>query len=117
VKQECFMLADNEEEQRYGVWVTMGVIALVLVLVLGIAIRQLNKGSSGAGAKPRAIDSAMAAKAEEMLPVGVAAAKIYFASGQAAMPLDTKDAVVRVVDLAKNNPGKTVLIGFPRLYW
>jgi outer membrane protein OmpA-like peptidoglycan-associated protein len=45
-----------------------------------------------------------------MLPLGEPIAKIYFSSGQAAMPLDTKDAVVRVVDMAKNNPGKTVLI-------
>jgi outer membrane protein OmpA-like peptidoglycan-associated protein len=102
------MLADREEEQRYGMWAALGVITLVIALVLGLAIRQLNKSVSSAAAK--AEDAAVAGKAEDMLPVGEPIAKIYFASGQAAMPLDTKDAVVRVVDMAKNNPGKTVLI-------
>jgi outer membrane protein OmpA-like peptidoglycan-associated protein len=104
---ELTMLADKEEEQRYGVWAALGVIALVIALVLGVAIRQLNKGMPSAVVKTA---DAAAGKAEDMLPVGEALAKVYFASGQAAMPLDTKDAVVRVVDMAKNNPGKTVLI-------
>ncbi len=104
------MMDEGDDGARVGVWVTVGVITLLLFgLIGGLAIRQMNKGADKAPVKPAAAQpmatpaqmADMAAKVRGELPAEVLDApvrgdlltKVYFETGSAVLPGDAANAV------------------------
>lgn len=109
------MLDDQDEGTRIGVWVALGVVAMLLFgLIFGLVIRSTKDKASAAPAAAIAAPAAAGADAVLDLPLsGDIVGKLYFAVGKAELPADTAkplgDALMAVTaDSAK----KLVLSGF-----
>lgn len=94
------MMDEGDDGARVGVWVTAGVITLVLLgLIGGLAIRQSHKGAdktmlAQSGATAAAM--APAATADVVLdgpPRGELLTQIFFESGSAELPAAAAEAV------------------------
>jgi outer membrane protein OmpA-like peptidoglycan-associated protein len=118
------MFNQDEEEQRYGLWVAFGAIFLVIALVLGVAISKAHK-KKAALAKPAATvmaaapvaaiaavaaTTASATAADDIKPMGEPIVKVYFESGKSALPEDAGKSLSAVVAAATAEAGKKVLI-------
>jgi outer membrane protein OmpA-like peptidoglycan-associated protein len=103
------MLDQEDEGTRIGVWVALGVVFFVLAGVIGgIVIRDVNHRHA-AKAKP----AADAVAVIDAPLVGELLSKLYFESGQAALPADAAagiDAAVKALTAAAGK--KLVLAGF-----
>lgn len=130
------MFMQDEEEQRYGLWVAFGAIFLVIALVLGMAISKTGMFKKKHAAVPAAATAATATiaaapaavaangsamnvnssavapakSADDMTPIGEPVAKFYFASGKAELPADAKAGLEKVVALSKEKAGASVLL-------
>ena len=123
------MMDEGDDGARIGVWVTVGVITLLLFgLIGGLAIRQSHKGAAKpqpVAAKPVATATEMAdmaAKVRGELPAQVLDApvrgdlltKVYFESGSAVLPGEAANAVAVAGVALGQAPAtsKLVLSGF-----
>ena len=123
------MMDEGDDGARVGVWVTVGVITLLLFgLIGGLAIRQSHKGVAKpppVAAKPVATATEMAdmaAKVRGELPSEVLDApvrgdlltKVYFESGSAVLPGEAANAVAVAGVALGQAPAaaKLVLSGF-----
>jgi outer membrane protein OmpA-like peptidoglycan-associated protein len=111
------MMDEQDEGTRTGVWVALGVVAFVLLGLLGaLGLRQVKKNA----APPMATAAAAAPSAQGGLPeaeklvdvalTGDVVGTLYFASGSAALAADAGVAVAAIVHAAAQNPGKNLLI-------
>ena len=119
------MMDEGDDGARVGVWVTVGVITLLLFgLIGGLAIRQSHKGAAKAqpvAAKPAATAAGMAAGMADTpalvldAPVrGDLLTKVYFESGSAVLPGEAANAVAVAGVALGQAPAtaKLVLSGF-----
>ena len=114
------MMDEGDDGARVGVWVTVGVITLLLFgLIGGLAIRQSHKGADKAMAvKPRsAAATAPGALADAVLdaPIrGDLLTKVYFESGSAVLPTQAGESVAVAGVALGQAPAtaKLVLSGF-----
>ena len=113
------MMDEGDDGARVGVWVTVGVITLLLFgLIGGLAIRQFHKGADKAVApKPGAAAMAPGATADTLLDAplrGELLAKIYFEPGSAELPAAAAEAVAVAGVALGQAPAsaKLVLSGF-----
>lgn len=85
------MLDDQDEGARIGVWVALGVVALLLFgLVTGLAWRA-SKGHKAPATAAAAAPAAAAAGADAVLDLplsGDVVGKVYFEVGKAELPAD-----------------------------
>lgn len=114
-KELFIMMDEGDDGARVGLWVTLGVITLLLFgLIGGLAMRQSNKKA----APPKAVAVAAPAVAampavDEMKDValsGVVAGTLYFASGSAALANDAGVAISSIRDVAAADPSRNLLI-------
>ena len=108
------MMDEGDDGARVGLWVTLGVITLLLFgLIGGLAMRQMNKEQVSAP-KAAAAPSAPALVAlDEMKDValsGVVAGTLYFASGSAALANDAGIAISAMRDVAAADTKRTLLV-------
>ncbi len=113
------MMDEDDDGARVGVWVTVGVITLLLFgLIGGLAIRQFHKGADkGMAPKPGAAAMAPAATADAVLdgPIrGDLLTQIFFESGSAELPAAAAEAVAVAGVALGQAPAsaKLVLSGF-----
>ena len=116
------MMDEGDDGARVGVWVTVGVITLLLFgLIGGLAIRQSHKGADKAKAmavKPgSAAATAPGASADVVLdaPIrGDLLTKVYFESGSAVLPTQAGESVAVAGVALGQAPAtaKLVLSGF-----
>lgn len=120
------MLDQEDEGTRIGVWVALGVVAFVLVGVLGgVTLRHLNAKAAGPGqdAVLATVSTAVAAAnpgavaAEEPLldgPIsGDLVGTLFFDMAQATLPADAAAKLGEVAKAMAEAPGRTlVLSGF-----
>ena len=111
------MLDDQDEGTRIGVWVTLGVVALLLFgLIFGLAWRsvKVDKG----GAKPAALAAAALAPAaaDALLDVplsGDIIGKVYFESGKTELPADVAKTLADALSaVTADRDKKLMLSGF-----
>jgi K(+)-stimulated pyrophosphate-energized sodium pump len=102
---------EGDDGARVGLWVTLGIITLLLFcLIAGLAIRQAHK-------KPAAPAKALAATAETLIegPIsGDLLGKLYFETGSAALPADAAAALASAKAALAAAPAtaRLVLSGF-----
>jgi outer membrane protein OmpA-like peptidoglycan-associated protein len=121
------MFMQDEEEQRYGLWVAFGAIFIAIALVLGLAISKARKHHKPAGvttaAKPSLTalaatvapvvahaEATAASPSDDIKPIGEPIVKVYFDSGKATLPEDSGKSLSAVVAAATAEAGKKVLI-------
>ena len=109
------MMDEGDDGARVGLWVTLGVITLLLFgLIGGLAMRQMNKKQAAPKAVAVAAMPAAAAPAlDDMKDValsGVVAGTLYFASGSAALANDAGIAISAIRDVAAANTGRNLLV-------
>lgn len=112
------MMDEGDDGARVGLWVTLGVITLLLFgLIGGLAIRQSHKKAAPPKAVAVAAPAAAAAAAmpavDEMKDValsGVVAGTLYFASGSAALASDAGVAISTIRDVAAADTSRNLLI-------
>jgi K(+)-stimulated pyrophosphate-energized sodium pump len=99
---------DNDDGARVGLWVTLGVVTLLLFgLIGGLVIRQTHKVAPAAQASADTEVLIDAPLSGELL------AKVYFETGSAAVPADDAGTVAAVLAaMAKEPAAKLVLAGF-----
>jgi outer membrane protein OmpA-like peptidoglycan-associated protein len=108
------MMDDSDDGARVGLWVTLGIITLLLFgLIGGLVIRQSHKAAPMAAASPKPT----MASADGLLDAPISGdlvAKLYFDLGSAAMPADAAAAVatVRAALVTAPASAKLVLSGF-----
>ena len=109
------MMDEGDDGARVGLWVTLGVVTLLLFgLIGGLALRQSHK--KAAPAKAVAVAAPVAAAmpvVDEMKDValsGVVAGTLYFASGSSALASDAGVAISTIRDVAASNTGRNLLI-------
>jgi outer membrane protein OmpA-like peptidoglycan-associated protein len=108
------MMDEQDEGTRTGVWVALGVVAFVVLGLLGaLGLRQINKKAAApvAAAAPAAV--AGLPEAEKLVDValtGEVVGTLYFASGSSALAADAGVAMAAIVHAAAQNPGKNLLI-------
>lgn len=104
---------EGDDGARVGLWVTLGIITLLLFsLIAGLAIRQSHKKPA---AKPAAVAAAAPAEALIEGPLaGDVLGKLYFESGAAKLPADAAAALTAVKAALAAAPAtaKLVLSGF-----
>jgi len=124
------MLDDSDEGARAGVWVTLGLVAFLLFMLLfGLMLRQINlgKAATAVAAAPMATP-ALAAGATgigaagspassigvaEMLDIpvsGIVAGSLYFASGSADLAADAALTLNAIRDVAGAEAGRKLMI-------
>lgn len=115
------MMDEGDDGARLGVWVTVGVITLLLFgLIGGLAIRQSHKGAgktmqAQSGATAAAMAPAATADAVLDGPIsGDLLTKIFFESGSAELPAAAAEAVAVAGVALGQAPAsaKLVLSGF-----
>ena len=119
------MFGQDEEEQRYGLWVAFGAIFLVIALVIAVAVGKLGQSSSRGAPVAKAAVSAPA-MAVVTAPTAVAAtvqsgqavrgpkpASVYFDTGKFDAPIGTGKELEALIAYANSNPNaKLALSGF-----
>ena len=104
------MMDEGDDGARVGLWVTLGVVTLLLFgLIGGLVVRQSNKQP----AVPKVAASAVVPGVDEMKDValtGVVAGTLYFASGSAALANDAGLAISAVRDVAAADTQRKLLI-------
>jgi outer membrane protein OmpA-like peptidoglycan-associated protein len=116
------MFGQDEEEQRYGLWVAFGAIFLVIGLVLAIAVGKLGQGGSKAkpvakAAMPAAA-SAVTAAAASTTPAAQAVrgpkpVSLYFDTAKFDAPIGAGKELEALIAYAASNPNaKLALSGF-----
>lgn len=104
------MLDDQDEGTRIGVWVAMGVVALVLFgLIFGLAWRTVKTPA----AAPKAAAAAPAAAAETLLDVplsGDIIGKVYFEVGKADLPADVAKPLADALAAVTADSGKRLML-------
>lgn len=125
------MLDELDDGARTGVWVAIGVIALLLFgLIGGLALRQVNQARQPAAAPavPAAPTAPVAAADDALLTAetaedvaadagtaidGERVGVVYFAVGAAALPADAEDSLQAAIDALAGRPGmKALLSGY-----
>jgi outer membrane protein OmpA-like peptidoglycan-associated protein len=109
------MMDEGDDGARVGLWVTLGVITLLLFgLIGGLVIRHMNKKDAAPKAVAVAATPAAALPAlDDMKDValsGVVAGTLYFASGSAALANDAGIAINAIRDVAAANTGRNLLV-------
>jgi outer membrane protein OmpA-like peptidoglycan-associated protein len=119
------MMDEQDEGTRTGVWVVLGIVALLLFGLIGaLLVRQSHKAAKPVAAAATAKTAAVAAPAAA-LPVvdkdtlsdaplaGTVVGTLYFASGSAALAADAGVALAAARDAANAAPSKNItLSGF-----
>ncbi|MBL8328628.1 MAG: OmpA family protein [Rubrivivax sp.] len=111
------MLDDHDEGARIGVWVALGVVAMLLFgLVFGLAWRSVKAPApKPAAAAVVAAPAAMAA-ADEVLDIplsGDVIAKVYFDTGKAELPADVAPLLANALTaITADRDKRLVLSGF-----
>lgn len=110
------MMDEGDDGARVGLWVTLGVITLLLFgLIGGLVIRHMNKKEAAPKAVAVAAVPAAAAMPalDEMKDValsGVVAGTLYFASGSAALANDAGIAISAIRDVAAADTKRNLLV-------
>lgn len=107
------MMDESDDGARVGLWVTLGVVTLLLFgLIGGLAMRQMHKKAptvAAAAAAPAAAQLAL----DEMKDValtGVVAGNLYFASGSAALGSDAGVVISAIRDVAAADTKRNLLV-------
>ena len=113
------MMDDSDDGARVGLWVTLGVITLLLFgLIGGLVIRQSNKAAPKPATAAMAAPAAPAAAAGDAMldtPLsGELLGKVYFDTGSAALPAAAAAALATATAALAQAPvaAKIVLSGF-----
>jgi outer membrane protein OmpA-like peptidoglycan-associated protein len=115
------MMDDSDDGARVGLWVTLGIITLLLFgLIGGLAIRQMNKAAPAAAptaAADTAADQLRAASPDALIDGPIAGeliGSLYFNTGSAALPADANLAVAAAQASLAQAPAtaRLVLSGF-----
>lgn len=102
---------EGDDGARVGLWVTLGIITLLLFgLIGGLAVRQTHKAAQAGAGKAAVADTDVLVDAPL---TGELLGKVYFETGAAAVPADAAAALAPVVaKVTGGNVGKVVLAGF-----
>ncbi|MGC3985619.1 MAG: OmpA family protein [Pseudorhodoferax sp.] len=108
---------DKDDTQRVGLWITFGIVALVVIsTVSAMVVRQLQSIEVPAAAA--AAPAAAVVVVEEIVLIeaplaGDLAATLYFGTAESALPADAVPVVTAVAQALAAAPGrKVVLSGF-----
>jgi outer membrane protein OmpA-like peptidoglycan-associated protein len=114
------MLDDQDEGARIGVWVALGVVALLLFgLVTGLAWRSIKPqpaapGAAVSAAADAATGAAVAADAEDAvldLPLnGDIIGRVYFDVGQSGLPADVAQPLADALTAVTNDRDKKLML-------
>ena len=92
------MLDEMDDGARVGIWVTIGVVTLLLFGLLGgLGLRQLHRGSPAPAAPAVVVD-------EVLLDVplgGTLAGTVYFAVGSFELPTDVAAELAKVKEIGR----------------
>ena len=109
---------DNDDTTRAGLWITFGVVTLVVIsIVSGAVVRQM-RGMSAQAAAPAAVTTVVTTVAEEIVLIegplaGDLAGTVFFETAQSALPAGAAAEIDKAVQALKAAPGrKLVLSGF-----
>lgn len=105
---------DKDDTTRVGLWITFGVVALVVISVISaMVVRQLRGQAGMQAASPAAVVVVEEIVLIEGPLVGDLIATLYFETGQATLPANAAAELAKVVDaLAAAPQKKVVLSGF-----
>lgn len=109
---------DKDDTTRVGLWITFGLVALVIIsTVSAMVVRQLRSVEAAPAPVAAAAPAAVVAVEEIVLIEGPLAgdlvATLYFATAQAALPAEAAAELDKVVQALAAAPGrKVVLSGF-----
>ncbi|MCL2658252.1 MAG: OmpA family protein [Betaproteobacteria bacterium] len=98
---------DDDGSVKIALGTVGGILALVIALVIGLAIREANLGQEAAADTLTELIQTGDAAPE---PVGEALVKIYFDTDQAEMPEAGSKALETVVTAAQERPETIILI-------
>lgn len=105
---------DKDDTTRVGLWITFGVVALVVISIISAMVVRQLRGQAGmqAAATPAVVVVEEIVLIEGPL-VGDLIATLYFETGQATLPANAAAELAKVVDaLAAAPDRKVVLSGF-----
>lgn len=105
---------DKDDTTRVGLWITFGVVALVVISIISAMVVRQLRGQAGmqAAAAPAVVVVEEIVLIEGPL-VGDLIATLYFETGQATLPANAAAELAKVVDaLAAAPDRKVVLSGF-----
>jgi outer membrane protein OmpA-like peptidoglycan-associated protein len=99
------MSDQDDDVQKYALWVVAFVVLMVVVGVVGLAASRVLHA-------PRAAGSATAATPAAATAATSAVERIYFDVGQDSLPADATDVLNRVAEAARSNGGTVRISGF-----
>jgi K(+)-stimulated pyrophosphate-energized sodium pump len=106
-------MLDEDDGARVGVWVALGVVALVVFsLVIGVAWRA-TQASKAAKAPAAAVSAPTADAADAVLDIPLAGdliAKVFFAYAKAEVEGDATEALDKTIAAAAAASGKKVVL-------
>lgn len=105
---------DKDDTTRVGLWITFGVVALVVIsIVSAMVVRQLRGHVAGQAAAPTAVVVVEEIVLIEGPLTGDLVGTLFFETAQATLPADAAAELAKVVDALAAAPGKkAVLSGF-----
>ena len=104
------MLDDQDEGARIGVWVALGVVAMLLFgLIFGLAYRS-TKDKAPAAPKAAAVAVTSADAVLDLPLSGDVVGKVYFELGKAELPGDAAKALDDTLAAAKGDAAKKVML-------
>ncbi|KQP20044.1 OmpA family protein [Pseudorhodoferax sp. Leaf267] len=108
---------DNDDTTRVGLWITFGVVTLLIISVLsGVVVRQLRGVAADAATPPTAVVTTTVV--EEIVLIegplaGDLAGTLYFETAQSALPAGAAAEIDKAVQALAAAPArKIVLSGF-----
>ncbi len=109
------MMDDGDDGARVGLWVTLGVVTLLLFgLIGGLVVRQAHKKPpappAAAVVAAPAVAMPMADEMKDVELTGVVAGTLYFASGSAALANDAGVTLSAIRDVAAADSKRNLLI-------
>ena len=108
------MMDDNDDGARIGVWMALGVVALLLFgLIAGLAMRSMQARSVAAPPPVVMAPAAPAADVEAMVDVplsGEIVATLFFGLDQSALQPDAEAALGPALQALAAAPGKRLVI-------
>lgn len=96
------MFDQEDSELNVVVGVLFGIIALVIALVIGLGTWTLRSAQQSA--------PAVASEFADVAEVGEALVKVYFATGESALPADASESIAKVVAALQAEPEKKALL-------
>jgi outer membrane protein OmpA-like peptidoglycan-associated protein len=104
------MLDDQDEGARIGVWVVLGVVAMLLFgLIFGLAYRS-TKDKAPAAPKAAAVAAASPDAVLDLPLSGDVVGKVYFELGKAALPGDAAKALDDTLAAVNADAAKKVML-------